>query len=99
MKRGRNDDDDGRPTKRYRRTYVDVSEKRFPWIHNEVSYQVCNMFSLDDLTRLTEERDITDIRYDNLGREGRDGLDDASTPSTTPTRTRITQVEFDFAAE
>ena len=95
MKRGR-DDDDERPTKRYRRTYVNVSEKRFPWMHNEVSYQVCNMFSMDDLTRLTEERDITDIRYDNLGR---DGLDDAPTPFTTPTRTRITQVEFDFAAE
>ena len=95
MKR-RRDEDDGRSTKRYRRTFVDVADKRFPWMHNGVSNALCDLFSMDDMVRLTDERDITDIRYEFLER---DGLDDAPTPVTTPRRTRTTQVEFDFAAE
>ena len=51
---------------------------------------------MDDMVRLTDERDITDIRYEFLER---DGLDDAPTPVTTPRRTRTTQVKFDFASE
>ena len=65
-------------------------------MHVEASDRLCRTFDMDDMVRLTEEKDITELRSEFLGV---DGLDDAPTPVATPTRTRFTRVEFDFAAE
>ena len=63
-------------------------------MHVEASDGFCRAFDMDDMVRLTEEKDVTELRSEFLGT---DGLDDAPTPVGTPTR--ITRVEFDFAAE